>query len=349
MHALTPIAQRSGFTKDPTWLPHIFDGRADTLTFAHLPREAQRKLTFLDQRFVPREACSPAVAVADLPADSIRRSAGPLHFVFHTGFCCSTLLARALDMPGVSMGLKEPAVLTGFADHLPSRRRSVGALEALSVTLNLLSRPLEGGEAQIVKPSTAVNSIIPELLHTRPDAKAIVLFSTLDTFLRAVIRRGLAGRMFAREMCQQLARVSPLDTGVPDEFAVLQVDLQVAANAWLMQSTILDAIATRFGRDRVRVVSGDRFLAEPGAVLSAIGAFFALELTPERIADVLQSGVFEEHAKELGRPFNAKAQRAQHDEAGTRFAEDLALAHDWARRIAVRCNAPLTLRETIEV
>jgi len=345
-----PTASEENWTtyvQDPTWLPHAYDARRDTLVFAHLPRETQREMVFLDPRFMPPGAQSEPAPIAELGADVVRHQAGPLHFIFHTGFCCSTLLARALDIPGVSMGIKEPSVLASFAQYWSNSRRAPGALEALTITLNLLSRPLMRGEAQIVKPSTVVNHIIPQLLHARPDAKAIVLFSSLDSFLRAIARRGLDGRIFARELFHQFAPVIPLDAGFDDEDPVLLADLQIAAQAWLMQASFMDALAKRFGTSRVRVLNADTLLQNPMGALSAVGAFFNLGLTPEIARAVAEGPVFQEHAKEPGRPFNADAQRAQHIETGALHGEELMRTKDWARALARRCNAPLTLEETL--
>ena len=61
----------------------------------------------------------------------------PPQYIFHSAFAASTLLARALDVPGVAMGLKEPAILNELAeamrsnalprDALASDRRVAGA------------------------------------------------------------------------------------------------------------------------------------------------------------------------------------------------------------------------------
>lgn len=347
MQALASKENWASYVRDPAWLPHFYDARSDTLVLAHVPREAQRALTFLDPRFITRDMESSAAPISDLPADQIHREAGPLHFIFHTGFCCSTLLARALDIPGVSMGLKEPAVLACFAEYWANSRRTAGALEALTVTLDLLARPLTPGETQIVKPSTVANHIIPQLLHARPDAKAIVLFSSLDVFLRAIARRGLEGRIFARELFHQFAPVIPLDAGFDDDDAVLQTDLQIAAQAWLMQASFMDALGKRFGTKRVRVLNGDTLLANPMGTLSALGAFFNLNMTPEIARSIAEGPVFQEHSKELGRPFNADARRIQYEAAGAGHLEEIRMTIAWARALATRCGAPLTLDETL--
>lgn len=345
MQALAAHSDWTAYVRDPAWLPHFYDANRDTLVFARLPRETQRRITFLDSRFVDRDAESEPAPISALPLDRVREQAGPLHYIFHTGFCCSTLLARALDLPGVSMGLKEPAVLACFAEYWSNTRRTAGALEALSVTLDLLSRPLAPGEAQIVKPSTVANHIIPQMLHVRPDAKAIVLYSSLDTFLRAIARRGLEGRIFARELFHQFAPVIPLSSGGRED-VVLQADLQIAAQAWLMQAAFMDSVAKRFGR-RVRVLNSETFLADPASTLHDIGAFLNLRITPEMARQTGESAIFQEHAKELGRPFNVAAQKAQYEEAGETHREELALTKQWARGLALTSGAPLSLEETL--
>ena len=335
------------YVQDPAWLPSEYDARGDTLTFSRLPRATQRAAVFLDPRFIGNEPKSPPLAVADLPADVIARETGPLHFIFHTGFCCSTLLTRALDLPGVAMGLKEPAVLASFAAFWTTGRRTPGALSALETTLNLLSRPLAPGETQIVKPSIVANHIIPQMLHARRDAKALVLCSSLDTFLRAIARRGLDGRRFAREVFKQFAGVIPLDTGIRDEDLLLLTDLQVAALGWLMQAEFMLQVAKRNGPGRVRVVNSDTFLNDKAGVLAALGTFFGLAGDGARWAQVAADPVFSEHAKEYGRAFDAAAQRAQYDAAGAAHAEELMKAKDWARALARRCGAPLVLDDTL--
>ena len=44
----------------------------------------------------------------------------PIHFIFHSAFCASTMLVRALDVPGSAMGISEPVILN---DMVGWRRR----------------------------------------------------------------------------------------------------------------------------------------------------------------------------------------------------------------------------------
>ena len=339
-----PQAEARRFIADPLWLPHVYDPRQDALTFAHLPREAHRRAVFLDARFVADAPKSPSLPISSLPMDEIKDAAGPLHFIFHTAFCCSTLLTRALDLPGVSMGLKEPSVLLAFAKLWASARQRPGALGALEVALDLLSRPISPGEAQIVKPSNATNHIIPHLLHLRADAKALVMTSSLETFLTAVVRRGADGRASMRQVLAGFTDTIPLEPPLADDEVMLLTDLQAAALVWLMQTSFLNSVVDRFG-DRVRVLDSDTMLADPARTLTALGGLFGLKQIDWTA--VAEGPVFREHAKNLGAPFDAAAYRRQRAEASVQHRAEIAPAWHWARNIAARFEAPFSLTETL--
>lgn len=335
------------YLRDAAWVPFQYDAQADTLSFAHLPREAQRAAVFLDRRFIGSAFKTPPVPIRALSSDALRDVRGPLHFIFHTGFCCSTLLARAMDIPGVSMGLKEPAVLVSFAQHWSNARQTPGALNALGVTLDLLSRPLSPRETQIVKPTNVANHLLPEILHLRPDAKILVLYSGLRSFLEAIVRRDANGRLFGRQIFQGFASAIPLETTFSVEEQLLLTDLQIAAQAWLMQTTFFASIARHHGRARIRTLNSDTLLSDPARALTSLSEFFGLHQKPRRWTDVAASSVFREHAKEHGLPFDAQAHHAQLAAAGSLHANEINAVEAWAQHLAQRSNAALTLGDTL--
>lgn len=335
----------SVYITDPTWLPTRYDARNDSLIFVRVPVETRKRVVFLDDRFLGQAQQSPPISVARLLAANI--DTGPAHFIFHTAFCCSTLMTRALDLPHVAAGLKEPGVLVSFADHWSNARQTPGALNALSITLDLLSRPTAPGETQIIKATNAANHLLPEILHLRPDAKVLVMYSGLETFLESVTRRDFGGRSFARQMHQTFTDAIPLDIAFTQQEQMLHTDTQIAALVWLMQTAFFAQMQRYYGADRIRTLSSTRFLADPTSALVSAGAFFNLDASPTQWADVASGPVFREHAKERGRPFTTATHNAQLAHARNAHTRELQVTEDWAKEIAARCGAPLSLGDTL--
>jgi hypothetical protein len=329
--------------RDPAWLPSHYEARDDTFLFAHLPKETQRKLVFIDRRFLDQIEKSAPARLRDLPLAEVRKAARPAHYVFHTAFCCSTLLARALDAPGVSMGLKEPAVLVSLSDPaLP--RRPGGGVDPLDLALDLLSRPLAKGETQIIKPSNTANTIAARILELKPEAKAIVLYSGLEAYLRATARMGATGRLFNRQIFAKFARVIPIRQQFSVQDLLLQTDLQIAAQVWMMQVAFLSTVISRFGPTRVRTLHCDTLLARKAEALTRLGRFFELNADAARWAEIASGPVFKRHAKRIGdEPFDPSANA----NADTVHAPEIAAILPWAEALAAHCAVPRDLGNTL--
>ncbi len=98
----------STIVSNPVWLPHRYDPQHDAIHFWHTPRAAHGTANFLIDEYLGEAkptiiARTAALTQAGKPAS--------LRFILHSAFCCSTLLARAFDAPGLAMGLKEPVIL----------------------------------------------------------------------------------------------------------------------------------------------------------------------------------------------------------------------------------------------
>jgi len=345
--AAAAIADAERYLADPSWQPFHYEVSQRALTFAHVPRELQQRAVFLDRRFVGAAPKSAPIPIGQLDISRVKSAAGPVHFIFHTGFCCSTLLARALDIPSVALGLREPGVLVSFAQHWSNARQAAGALTALELTLDLLSRPLAAGETQIVKPSNVCNHLLPEVLHLRPDAKVLLMYSSLGDFLAAIAKRDIQGRAFARQVFQGFSSAIPLDVTFAPEEQMMQTDLQVAAQLWLMQMSFFNAVAAHYGPARVRTLSADAFLANKAEALTHVGEFFGLGLSDAQWAERAAEPIFQEHAKERGLAFDADAHAAALAATRGKYDVEIGAAESWARRLAEQVRAPLWLGETL--
>jgi len=324
---------------DPDWIPHTFDAGGTNLTFVHVPRAARADLMFLsDEHFAGNfaKAVFPAAAVEAEIGDT---PGAPMHFIFHTSFCCSTLLANALDVPGATSVLKEPDVLINLANRL-IRSDDQANRQRLELVLRLLGRPFAPGDTIIVKPTNFANRLLENVLAQRPGSKAVLLHSDVETFLRSLLKRGMFGRIFGRKLFSQLRSWSPLDFGYGADELLQLTDVQTTALAWLMQIHHFDAMARAF-KDRVVVLDSPALLADPAAAIDKVQTLFELGLGQSQIQAIATGPVFSKHSKFSDRDYSTHAREKEHKAATETHAEELEMVVKWIEAVASQIGAPL--------
>ncbi|MBD58928.1 MAG: hypothetical protein CL808_02235 [Citromicrobium sp.] len=323
---------------DPHWLPHRIDPGARTIEFLQLERAALAEPAFLADRQGPTQAL-PWAEVQNAVAETGAAETGPIHFVFHTAFCRSTLLARALEIPGVSAGLSEPGVFAGLVNA-----GSAGE-PLVKPVVDLLSRPWGQGEAVFAKPTNHANRLIPALMNAAPQARAILMTNPLPSFLAAVIRKGMMGRRWARQLYLELMGYAGMDLGMDGREQFAMTDLQAGGLAWFLNQRYFDAVARQYG-DRVRVLDGDRFDAERAQTLAAIGSFTGVGIDAGRAREIAEGPVFTRDAK-TGRDY---ADKAREDAAATQSAvveDEIAKVGEWIGLIAKQAGLDVPLKQTL--
>ena len=98
---------------DAQWLAHRYDERQDAFRYRHVTRERHAEIPFAIDDYLGEEP-NPAVIPREEAAGLVGEQA-PIHFIFHSAFCASTMLVRALDVPGSAMGISEPVILNDMA------------------------------------------------------------------------------------------------------------------------------------------------------------------------------------------------------------------------------------------
>lgn len=321
---------------DPQWLPHRLSPDGRSLTFVRLSRQDQQSVTFLsDQHFENR------FPLASAPLADMARALGQgvpdgLSFVFHSSMALSTLAARLFDMPGVSMGLKEPVILNQLAELARSGRRDPGLT---TLILRLLARPLAPGERVVVKAGNVANLIIPEMMAASPSARALVLHAPLDDFIRSIARKGLPGRIAYRRLFTLLKGDHGLDGGFSPRELFEQTDLQIAAMCWLNHHAQFGRLVPALG-ERTRSLSSRAFLARRPAAIDALVRFFDLNVDP---AIVAASAAFDQHSKELGRPYGAAERARDYAAVDAAYGEEIAMVTAWGEAVANHCRVPMDL------
>lgn len=325
---------------DAEWLAHRLDWANNAVQFVHIPRAVHRGATFLTDEYLP----------AGLPMQAIRRPEAmaatpvpaPLHFIFHSAFCLSTLLARAFDRPGISMALKEPVILndiTGWR-HRGATPGQVGG--ALDDALTLLARPFQPGETVIVKPSNLLNGLAGAMLGMRPGARALLLHAPLPVFLRSVAKKGIDGRLWVRDLLAKQLREGLVRLGMEDEDYLRLTDLQAAATGWLAQQAIFAGTVEKFGRDRVATLDSETLLARPEACIAAIARLFGLALGTAEAAEIVAGPAFTTHSKSRA-AFGQAARAAEYDASAQAHGDELHKVEVWAAAVAEAASVPMHL------
>jgi len=319
---------------DAQWLPYRYDAAGDRVQFVHVTRQTHRELTFL-ANYQP-DAAAPGTWLPGAALRAATIQTGPVHWVFHTAFCRSTLLAKALDIPGVAMGYSEPGVLNDLAEACA---RGAGQAMVRPI-VDLLARPLAPGEAVVLKPSNVVNRILPLVMDARPDSRVLLLFGPLAGFLHSVQKKGMAGRRWARRLYLHVDGYAPLDLGMGAAERFEFTDLQCAALAWLLQQRYFAILLHNKPAERLATLDADRFNAHRAATLAALGRFFRLPIDQPRAQAIATGPVFDRHAK-FGDDFASRIETETEAAASQVVEEEIAMVVQWTDAIANQIGVPI--------
>ena len=327
---------------NPEWLPRGFDRDAKLLSSVRVPREEYARLTFvndqyLEDRFqsVVHDRSAIEAAVRDAPG-------APLHFIFHSAFCCSTLLAKALDIPGIATVITEPGILTEARfryENIPGDRDQL-----LDLVLRLLSRPFGQDRAVVVKPSNFVNPLIGPILGRSPNSRAVLMYSDVRTLLYSVAKYGLSRRVWGRQLYVDLAKTSSLGFPSMGDAIVEKTDLQLAGLAWLMQVHHFRAVAAQLGDQRVMLLDSNRLLDRPGETLASVAAFLDLEVDAEMAGRITAGPAFTTHSKIVGTDYSIERRAADQAQLEQTYGLEVNEAATWLRATAAQLNAQIPER-----
>jgi hypothetical protein len=331
----------STIVADAAWLAHRYRAPDDAVLFIPVSRTRHSEVTFLTDEYLG--AAKKVVtfvrrdALAHLPAPA------PLHFIFHSAFCCSTMLARALDVPGVVMALKEPMILN---DLVGIRHRGVLSPPEFAVrladVLRLLARPFGAGEAVVIKPSNVANALAPAMMKLNPDARALLLTAPLGIFLKSIVKKGLDGRLWVRDLLVKLITDNIIDLGFTPEDYLRLTDLQAAAVGWLAQHALFGRMAAQFGPARVITLDSETLMARPFDTVTALTAHFGLALSAAQVSEIVNGDAFTTHSK-TGADFSAAERTAEYDAAANAHRDEIDKVEQWAAAVAANAGVSLKL------
>lgn len=259
---------------DPEWLAHRYDEQADSFHYRRVPRGRHAEVGFATDDYLGVEA-NPVVIRREEAARLLGEQA-PIHFIFHSAFCASTMLVRALDLQGSAMGISEPVILN---DMVGWRRRGADIprhARVMDDALGQLSRSWGAGEAVVVKPSNIFNGLAMGALALRPNAKALLLYAPIEEFLLSVARKGMWCRLWVRELLEGQLKEGMVDLGFEARDYFRQTDLQAAGVGWLAQQMLFHRMADKFGSARIATMDSETLTGDPAVSVARVAGHFGL-------------------------------------------------------------------------
>ncbi|WOR15954.1 hypothetical protein RYZ27_04660 [Hyphomonas sp. FCG-A18] len=325
--------QLSDILGDPNWFPVHFDLQKDTLTFLHTNRDKLSNGAFLDQRFYNQDDRFQPVRLSDALKANVP-SGQPIHWIFHTAFCASTLMARALDVPGKVLALKEPDILMQLTNAVRMAHRNNQPLQPVlqlrDLILSLLARRFHPDEAILIKPTNPANLIIPDIMARGENA--LFMTSPLETFLISILRKGEEGAAFMRN----LYNIFNLDgTGlskISERDALRFTDMQIAALVWQHQHEDMTAAAIQ-QPSLVRAIEGLAFPEDRLPYMRAVSTFLGLSLTEADLQANAEGPVFAEHSKFAGQGFDTSAREQEIATLKAMHGDRLKATLDWQAKL----------------
>ena len=310
----------------PWFFPWRISSMEQYVDFVEVSRDSFNKYTFHDQVHLGgrvsvqrrmtfsevSEYCSGALDVLFPP-----------RYIFHHAFCCSTLLARYLECPGITFAYREPAGLTELAlidayDRGFLATKTGGAL--LQSIAKLHRRTEFATEKALVKACDLVTGIAEHLISLDPETRTVLIYSDLESFVLACLK--------SESRCDWMKnRASLVQTWTaldPTPTPISQLsDGAAAAWLWGSQMSMFKKLVARFP-DRILALSCEDLLVSPSTCLSEVAQFFGISYDSRK----KQIGTAEVHAK-TGAPYNAARREFELNEVRLRYPDQLKLARIW--------------------
>jgi hypothetical protein len=342
------LAHLPELLNDPTWFPAALDTSAATVSFARISRNALSKQAFLDQRMDGSVTGRKTVPLADVMAAVASQQHTPPAFIFHSAFCCSTLLASALNVPGSVLALKEPNILMDLANVLrvdvKAKQSRKHAEELVQAVFALLATS-GNNESILIKPTNAANNLLPYAIKS--GAPVLLLYGSLRSFLVSVLKKGEACKSFVRGQYNIFALDPEGLVAIPQRQAVALTDLQAAAVVWRHQLELFQRALAANGHDQVVSVDFKRLTATPVPVLQAVTQHLNLPHSNAELESIAKGPVFTRNAK-----FTDQALSPEQVDQDTRviekqYGETLDLIENWANQISLGTTLAVPLSGAI--
>lgn len=333
---VTPAALR---WQDPAWFPMDLDVRGARIAMLHIDPDVVEHSTFLDTRIAADLQRSLAVDVDVLPRQL--EAAPPVAWLFHTSFCCSTLLAQALHDHPHTVAYREPLVLRRLAD---ARHEGLDLGQWPRICADLLARPWDPAGRVVVKPTHAALNIGQKLMDSSPGSRAIALTSSLADFLVSNAKKTADTQARIPLLVEMALSAGEFHRRLPVEALSPPSLIAAAGLQWAAQRELLLEMAERVGPQRLATLDSEELLADLRGALGRARAWWGLPHGSGRDEQRIHN-VSTRHAKLKTREYSAEARAYEVAMVSRMHAQVLQQARAWTERYIL----PAMRREAIDL
>lgn len=251
---------------DPRWFAvdlHVPDRR-----FSMLRVDDVDKPPFLDVRWDIEWKAAVALPADDVPTTPPANVA----WLFHTSFCASTLLARALHVAPHTVTLKEPFVLRRLAD---ARKSGWSVDDLLPRAVHLLGR----GPCVVIKPTHVALNLAIDLMKATPNSRGIVMTSSLLDFMVSNLKKLPESQAKIPELAARAIAASSLRVTAAAPDLVCASALQ-----WAAQRELMFQVLAAVGPARLRPLDASQYLPDVVAGTRAVAKFLELPIPDAELA-----------------------------------------------------------------
>ena len=249
-------------------------------------------------------------------------------FLFHTSFCCSTLLARLLDFPEHSLVIKEPLILRRLSDAELTGTHD----EALHQTaLNLLFRSVSADTAVLIKPTHVALNIAELMLAYRPDARALLITSTLEDFLVSNIKKSVESKQKVPELVERFMSASDLPSRLPPPAFSPPTFLCGVALQWYAQQSVIQKLLSGATGHNIKLLWEKELLKDPIETLNSCLQWLDWSI-PAKVIKTQVTSVMEQHSKSTSRPYNPDEKQYEENLLVNKYRDEIDVSLKWSEQ-----------------
>ena len=257
--------------------------------------------------------------------------------VFHSAFCCSTLLSNLLDYKNRTLVLREPMAYLQFAnwkrgqDSIEDNVSGPLYTQLLAATSASMASGFINTELSLIKHHNLVSHIIGDVLFEH-DVRGLYIYSDLKSFIVSVLKS--PGR---RSWLRDQIGFSYTDAQTLDDLKYVELDklddVTGAVYLWLINIAQYRR-ASRILGPRLRSLNNRKLLDEPLESASRVASHLGLGLGSSHISEKIAHGVLGRHAKTPQLDYSDRQRKADLNKLGKLFRSEIKRGQKWAEKQA---------------